>query len=62
MKCKCYAGKSWVVSVGALKKQLDLQDKVLDVHVKLDKKPLIKDSVKGLKCAFINPNYLLIRW
>ena len=31
IKCKAHPRKSWVAQVGALKKELDLQDKVFDV-------------------------------
>ena len=33
VKCKGCPRKSWVTRVGVLKKELDLQDKVLDVKL-----------------------------
>ena len=33
VKCKGHPRKSWIARVGALKKELDLQDKVLDVKL-----------------------------
>ena len=60
MKCKSRPRKSWVAQVGALMKELDLQDKVLDVKL-VKKKPLLKESVRSLKGPFsINPNYVFI--
>ena len=46
MKCKGCPRK-WVAQVDSLMKQLDLQDKVLDV--KVIKNPLIKENVRSLK-------------
>ena len=40
VKCKGHPRKSWLAQVDSLKKELDIQDKFLDI--KLIKKPLIK--------------------
>ena len=60
VKCKGRPRKSWLGQMDLLKKELDLQDKVLDIE--LIKKPLIKESMRSLKWPYnINPNCEFIR-
>ena len=55
VKCKGHPRRSWFAKVEFLKKELSLQDQILDI--KLIKKPLIKESVRSLKWPYnINPN------
>ena len=60
VKCKGRPRKSWFARVGVIKKELNLQDKVLDVKLVL-KKALITENVLSLKRSFsINPHYIFI--
>ena len=47
VKCKDLPRKFWLPQVDSLKKEFDLQDKVLDI--KSNQKALGKDSVKSLR-------------
>ena len=47
VKCKGHPRRSWLAQVEFLKKELGLQDQVLDI--KIIKKPLTKESVRNLQ-------------
>ena len=60
VKCKGCPRKSRLAHINSLRKELDLQDKIL--MIKLIKKPLIEESVRNLSwLCIINPNCMFIR-
>ena len=60
VKSKGRPRKCWLAHVNSLRKELDLQDKILER--KLIKKPLTEESVRNLRwLCVINPNCVFIR-